>query len=78
MRITIRVTNGVYPAKVGVYAWNPKISLVGEGYRSYFKDCTIEGSVDFIFGKGTARPISGLILIAEIFLRNTQPLGAKE
>ncbi len=28
--------------------------LAGEGYRSYFRDCLIEGSVDFIFGEGTA------------------------
>jgi len=28
--------------------------LAGEGFRSYFKDCHIEGSVDFIFGEGTA------------------------
>ncbi len=28
--------------------------LAGEGYRSYFRDCHIEGSVDFIFGAGTA------------------------
>jgi len=28
--------------------------VAGEGHRSYFKDCTIEGSVDFIFGEGSA------------------------
>lgn len=28
--------------------------IAGEGYRSYFRDCHIEGSVDFIFGEGTA------------------------
>ena len=28
--------------------------LAGEGYRAYFKDCYIEGSVDLIFGEGTA------------------------
>jgi len=28
--------------------------LAGEGYRSYFNNCYIEGSVDFIFGEGTA------------------------
>jgi pectinesterase len=28
--------------------------VAGEGYRSYFRDCLIEGSVDFIFGEGTA------------------------
>lgn len=28
--------------------------LAGEGHRSYFKNCYIEGSIDFIFGEGTA------------------------
>ena len=28
--------------------------LAGEGFRSYFKDCYIEGTTDFIFGEGTA------------------------
>ena len=28
--------------------------LAGEGFRSYFKNCYVEGSVDFIFGAGTA------------------------
>lgn len=28
--------------------------VAGDSYRSYFKDCYIEGSVDFIFGEGTA------------------------
>ncbi|MGA9572396.1 MAG: pectinesterase family protein [Lysobacterales bacterium] len=28
--------------------------VAGEAYRSYFRDCYIEGSVDFIFGEGTA------------------------
>ena len=28
--------------------------LAGEGFRTYFNDCYIEGSVDFIFGEGTA------------------------
>jgi len=28
--------------------------LAGEGFRSYFDNCYIEGSVDFIFGEGTA------------------------
>lgn len=135
-RITIKVKNGIYREKVEVYAWNTKVSLIGEsregtfitfddyfdkinkgrnstfhtftlrvlgndfhaenltiinsagpvgqavalhveadrasfvnvalkgyqdtlyvagaGFRSYFKDCYIEGSIDFIFGGGTA------------------------
>ncbi len=28
--------------------------VAGEGHRSYFKNCYIEGSTDFIFGEGTA------------------------
>ncbi len=28
--------------------------LAGEGARTYFKDCYIEGTTDFIFGEGTA------------------------
>jgi len=28
--------------------------LAGEGFRTYFNNCHIEGSVDFIFGEGTA------------------------
>lgn len=28
--------------------------VAGEGFRSYFKDSYIEGSIDFIFGQGTA------------------------
>ena len=28
--------------------------LAGEGFRSYFKNCYVEGSVDFIFGAGPA------------------------
>ena len=135
-RITIHIKNGVYREKVEVYAWNTRVSLIGEsregtvityddhfdkigkgrnstfhtytlrvlgndfhaanltvvnsagpvgqavalhveadrasffnlalkgyqdtlyvageGFRSYFKDCYVEGSIDFIFGGGTA------------------------
>ncbi len=37
-----------------IKGYQDTLYVAGEGYRSYFKDCYIEGSVDFIFGEGTA------------------------
>ncbi len=39
---------------VTINGFQDSLYLAGEGRRSYFKDCHIEGSVDFIFGAGTA------------------------
>ena len=39
---------------VALKGWQDTLYVAGEGHRSYFKHCTIEGSVDFIFGGGTA------------------------
>lgn len=39
---------------VTINGFQDTLYLAGEGHRSYFKDCHIEGSVDFIFGEGTA------------------------
>jgi pectinesterase len=47
-RITIFVKNGVYHEKVKIYAWNPKISLIGESrektiitYNDYFDEINL-------------------------------------
>lgn len=37
-----------------VKGYQDTLYLAGEGFRTYFNDCYIEGSVDFIFGEGTA------------------------
>jgi len=39
---------------VALKGYQDTLYLAGEGFRSYFDDCYIEGSVDFIFGEGTA------------------------
>jgi len=37
-----------------IKGYQDTLYLAGEGFRSYFRDCYIEGSIDFIFGEGTA------------------------
>mgnify|MGYP001825677602 FL=1 len=39
---------------VSVTGLQDTLYVAGEGFRSYFRDCRIEGSTDFIFGGGTA------------------------
>jgi pectinesterase len=39
---------------VAIKGYQDTVYVAGEGRRSYFKDCLIEGTVDFIFGAGTA------------------------
>lgn len=39
---------------VSIKGHQDTLYVAGEGRRSYFKDCLIEGTVDFIFGEGTA------------------------
>lgn len=39
---------------VSLKGYQDTLYVAGESHRSYFKDCTIEGSIDFIFGEGTA------------------------
>ncbi|MGQ8366749.1 pectinesterase family protein [Glaciecola sp. 1036] len=39
---------------VSIKGFQDTVYVAGEGHRSYFKDCHIEGTVDFIFGGGTA------------------------
>ncbi|MGD9264272.1 MAG: pectinesterase family protein [Lysobacterales bacterium] len=39
---------------VGVKGYQDTLYVAGERFRSYFRDCLIEGSTDFIFGSGTA------------------------
>ena len=39
---------------VSLKGFQDTLYVAGEGQRSYFEDCYIEGSVDFIFGGGTA------------------------
>ncbi|QJR82890.1 pectin esterase [Alteromonas pelagimontana] len=39
---------------VTIRGYQDTLYVVGEGHRSYFENCRIEGSVDFIFGEGTA------------------------
>jgi len=39
---------------VALKGYQDTLYLAGEGHRSYFQNCLIEGSVDFIFGEGTA------------------------
>jgi pectinesterase len=39
---------------VAIKGHQDSLYLAGEGFRSYFKDCYIEGTTDFIFGEGTA------------------------
>lgn len=39
---------------VSINGFQDSLYVAGEGHRSYFEDCFIEGSVDFIFGGGTA------------------------
>ena len=41
-------------ANVSIRGFQDTLYVAGEGSRSYFKDCRIEGSTDFIFGGGTA------------------------
>tara|TARA_R110001583_G_scaffold29760_11_gene103774 strand:- start:3371 stop:4333 length:963 start_codon:yes stop_codon:yes gene_type:complete len=44
----------VYLDNIAIKGFQDTVYLGGEGHRSYFKNCYIEGSVDFIFGAGTA------------------------
>lgn len=37
-----------------IRGYQDTLYLAGEGFRSYFRDCYVEGSIDFIFGEGTA------------------------
>ena len=39
---------------IAMKGFQDTLYVAGEGFRSYFKDCFIEGSIDFIFGEGTA------------------------
>lgn len=39
---------------VSVKGYQDTLYVAGEGHRTYFNQCYIEGSVDFIFGGGTA------------------------
>lgn len=39
---------------VSIKGFQDTLYVAGEGFRSHFKDCFIEGSTDFIFGGGTA------------------------
>jgi pectinesterase len=39
---------------VSVKGFQDTLYVAGDGFRSYFKNCLIEGSTDFIFGGGTA------------------------
>jgi len=39
---------------VAIKGHQDTLYLAGEGFRSLFRDCYIEGSIDFIFGEGTA------------------------
>ena len=39
---------------VAIKGHQDSLYIAGEGFRSYFKDCYIEGTTDFIFGEGTA------------------------
>lgn len=39
---------------VAIRGHQDSLYLAGEGHRTYFRDCLIEGTVDFIFGEGTA------------------------
>lgn len=41
-------------SNVVIKGYQDTLYVAGEGFRSYFKNCYIEGSVDFIFGAGTA------------------------
>ena len=39
---------------VSLKGFQDTLYVAGEGHRSYFENCYVEGSVDFIFGGGTA------------------------
>ncbi|TXS91236.1 pectin esterase [Parahaliea maris] len=39
---------------VSIKGYQDTVYLAGEGFRSWFSDCYIEGTIDFIFGQGTA------------------------
>lgn len=39
---------------ISVKGFQDTLYVAGEGFRSYFRDCYVEGSTDFIFGEGTA------------------------
>jgi len=39
---------------ISIKGWQDTLYVAGEGQRSYFNNCYIEGSIDFIFGGGTA------------------------
>jgi len=41
-------------SNVSIKGYQDTLYLAGEGRRSFFENCYIEGSVDFIFGEGTA------------------------
>jgi len=41
-------------SNVSLKGYQDTLYVAGEGFRTYFKDCHIEGSTDFIFGGGTA------------------------
>jgi pectinesterase len=39
---------------VAIKGFQDTLYVAGEGFRSYFRDCYVEGTTDFIFGGGTA------------------------